>query len=67
MSQVLREVDGDVDAAIEFLIADQESDDNANASKDNPCHGNVLSNMQFVDIFCHKITFFFLSTWWLRC
>lgn len=44
VEQVLQEVDGDVDAAIEFLIANQESDDNANcnvenASKDNIYHG----------------------------
>ncbi|XP_073098979.1 OVARIAN TUMOR DOMAIN-containing deubiquitinating enzyme 7 isoform X3 [Elaeis guineensis] len=38
VEQVLREVDGDVDAAIEFLIADQESDDNVNASEDNVNH-----------------------------
>ncbi|XP_008788849.2 OVARIAN TUMOR DOMAIN-containing deubiquitinating enzyme 7 isoform X3 [Phoenix dactylifera] len=38
VEQVLQEVDGDVDAAVEFLIADQDSDDNVHASEDNVYH-----------------------------
>ncbi|XP_026660250.2 OVARIAN TUMOR DOMAIN-containing deubiquitinating enzyme 7 isoform X6 [Phoenix dactylifera] len=38
--EVLQEVDGDVDAAVEFLIADQDSDDNVHASEDNVYHGD---------------------------
>ncbi|XP_026660247.2 OVARIAN TUMOR DOMAIN-containing deubiquitinating enzyme 7 isoform X2 [Phoenix dactylifera] len=40
VEQVLQEVDGDVDAAVEFLIADQDSDDNVHASEDNVYHGD---------------------------
>lgn len=48
--QVLQEVDGDVDAAIEFLIAEQDMDlhENADSNNDRPkekdlVQGNELS------------------------
>lgn len=55
--QVLREVDGDVDTAIEFLIADQQASDGNDtedkSSKDINHHGNALHVLWFVQIFYH--------------
>lgn len=46
--QVLLQVDGDIDAAIEFLIAEREADDNSAENDSLQCHadtsyGNVWS------------------------
>ena len=58
--QVLREVDGDVDAAIEFLIVEQQTDENINKSDGVPCEsiiGNDQHNVHFAQIFNYSFSF----------
>lgn len=64
--QVLQEVDGDVDAAIEFLIAEQDMDlhENADSSNDRPkekdlVQGNELSVAACSWTWCNNIFKFF--------
>ena len=46
VSQVLQEFGGDVDAAIEFLIAEQETKESENDDNDIPSENNI-SNGNF--------------------
>lgn len=53
-TQVLQEVDGDVDATIEFLIAEQDMDlhENAQSSNDRPMENDLVQGSELFDEAC---------------